>query len=132
MANGANHISTLDCKEVGIFSFQQVEGHDLAVSEQIVNSSGFENIVTPKIGSLVTMIGHHGSKKKYFEISAQVVGFDDKGRIIIKRIKGKIFQLGMSGSPVYDKDNNFFGVLVAGVSGTDGEKAYLEPASSLL
>lgn len=132
VARSTLSISTPDNNEVGTFSFRKVHPRDLAVSRQLIQAEGFNRVIVPQIGLEVTMIGHHGEDKKYFEINAQVVGFDDLGRIIIERKNGKVFQLGMSGSPVFDGENNFLGVLVAGVNGTNGEKAYLEPASSLL
>jgi hypothetical protein len=121
-------IQTPNKRETGSFTFQKVNARDLALSKQPVPTLGFAEVVTPQIGEEVWVHGHHGPNQEPFVIDALVESFTSVGRIIIKRKTGKKFQLGMSGCPVIDSQNRLVGVLVEGVSGTGGEKVYLEPA----
>lgn len=124
-------IQTPNKKESGRFTFRRVNSRDLALSHQPVPTPGFAETATPNIGETVWVHGHHGISQEPFAIESTVEGFTNQGRIIIKRIAGKKYQLGMSGCPVVDQQNRLIGVLVEGVSGTEGEQVYLEPAALL-
>jgi len=126
VAQASLDIMTHDKSEIGQFSYQHLPEKDLALSQQQVPSKGYELGPTPIIGDKVIVCGHHGINQHYFEIRATVIGFDNRNRIIIKREKGKIFQLGMSGCPVLNQDMQVIGVLVEGVIGTEGNQVYLE------
>ena len=126
VAGSPINIQTNDKAESGQFSYQISLEQDLAISRQTIPSKGYELGSTLNIGDTIVVCGHHGPEQKYFEIVAIVDDFDSKGRIIIKRKSGKIFQLGMSGCPALNIYNQVIGVLVEGVVGTKGQKVYLE------
>ncbi|MDH5533890.1 MAG: serine protease [Candidatus Pacebacteria bacterium] len=126
VAGAPLNIETNDKTESGQFSYQIASEQDLAISRQQIPSAGYELGSSPEIGDNIIVCGHHGPEQLYFEIEAVVSGFDQRGRIIIKRQKGKIFQLGMSGCPALNTKNQVIGVLVEGVKGTKGQEVYLE------
>lgn len=128
VANDGMPITTPKGDENGYFTFQKHNKRDLAQSRERVPTQGFSEASMPSIGETVWVCGHHGSAQEPFIIESEVIGFSNEGRIIIKRIEGKKFQLGMSGAPVVDAQNRIVGVLVQGVEGKNGEQVFLEPA----
>lgn len=124
-------IQTPNKKESGRFTFRKLASRDLALSNQSIPAPGFTEAATPRIGETVWVRGHHGANQEPFTIESTVEDITNQGRIIIKRKTGKKYQLGMSGCPVVDQQNRLVGVLVEGVSGTNGEQVYLEPAAAL-
>ena len=57
----------------------------------------------------------------------QVVdSFDKKGRTVITRTAGKVFQVGMSGCPVLDVRGNVIAILVGEPDNAHGQKVHLE------
>lgn len=125
-------ISDSNAKEQGNFNFLHHPIRDIARSEFSVQGKGFEILVAPSIGEKVYVVGHHGRRKQRFTIEAEVEGYDRVGRFILKRTKGKSFQLGMSGSVALDRNGRAFGTLVKEAEGSkDGEKCVFEPVSSI-
>ncbi len=124
-------IQTPNKKESGRFTFRKLASRDLALSQQYIPAPGFTEAATPSIGETVWVLGHHGANQEPFTIESTVEDITNQGRIIIKRKTGKKYQLGMSGCPVVDQKNRLVGILVEGVSGTNGEQVYLEPAIAL-
>lgn len=124
-------IETPTGSESGNYTFNHHQTRDLASSKEMARDMGFAESAMPNIGDPVWVFGHHGPDKTPFIIESEVHGFSKEGRIIIKRLEGKKFQLGMSGCPVVDAQNRLVGVLVEGVSNTNGEMCYLEPALAI-
>lgn len=121
-------------EENGYFTFQRVNGHDVGLSEQVIPGFGFEHIGQVHGGDAVVVSGHHGIDREYFEIEAVAYAILEDGRIVLARVSGKKFQVGMSGSPALGDTDTVVGILVEGYDEEDfevGDAAIFEPAQLL-